>query len=60
MRLLITADKESSLDGFQTLLVDDKESYKDIDRVVDSSCTMIVVESAADNLEYGTSGRTAH
>ena len=52
MRLLITADKESSLDGFQTLLVDDKESYKDIDRVVDSSCTMIVVESAADNLEY--------
>jgi hypothetical protein len=51
MRLLITADKDSSIDGFEKLLVE-KDNYKDIEKVIDSSCTMIVLESAADCLPY--------
>lgn len=52
MRLLITAEKDSSLDGFETLLIEKEESYKNIDQVIDSSCTMIVLEGAADHLPY--------
>lgn len=51
MRLLITADEESKLDGFDTLLVK-KDKHEEIKNVVDSSCTFLVIEGAGDSLTY--------
>jgi len=51
MRLLITADEESKLDGFETLLVK-KDKHEEIKNVVDSSCTFLVIEGAGDSLTY--------
>lgn len=51
MRLLITADKNSIVDGFETLLVS-KNEHEEIKKVVDSSCTLLVIEGAGDSLTY--------
>lgn len=52
MRLLITTDKETKQEGFNLILIEKEGDQEQIDKVIDSCCTMLVVEGAADVLPY--------